>query len=248
MDLVSVFAAIVKNLVILELSLRFCLAPRKLFMDKYALTCYFNSSFKMQKPKNLIYWILMLNLTLKDKADLVREYPASHENTKRAGAKIIAFKGDQVFLDSLYLHHKDYPFTIRFGGNLYIRGGERISPDDPTRVHPRRPRLSREASKQLISGSGKSSWTTESPPRKRRSRRRLTQQRSRMWNKPTELRMPYNEGTEVSRDIDPRASNDTDLIKISTALSIYAEASRDIDRGPQPHVKFIFFLTLLLLL
>ena len=155
MDLVSVFAAIVKDLVILELSLRFCLAPRKLFMDKYALTCYFNSSFKMQKPKNLIYWILKLNLTLKDKADLVREYPASHENTKRAGAKIIAFKGDQVFLDSLYLHHKDYPFTIRFGGNLYIRGGERISPDDPTGVPPRRPRLSREAAKQLISGSGK---------------------------------------------------------------------------------------------
>ena len=58
-------------------------------------------------------------------------------------------------MDSLYLHNKDYPFTIRFGGNLYIRGGERISPDDPTGVPPRRPRLSREAAKQLISGSGK---------------------------------------------------------------------------------------------
>ena len=34
MDLVSEFAAIVKDLVILELNLRFCLAPRKLLMDK----------------------------------------------------------------------------------------------------------------------------------------------------------------------------------------------------------------------
>ena len=157
MNLVGEFASIVKGLEILEHNLRFCLAPRKLLMDKYVLTCYFNSSFKMQKPKNLIYWILKFNPTLKGKADLVevREYPASHENTKRAGAKIIAFEGDQVFLDSLYLHHKDYPFTIRFGGNLYIRGGERISPDDPTGVPPRRPRLSRDAAKQLISGSGK---------------------------------------------------------------------------------------------
>ena len=94
MDLVGEFAAIVKGMVILELNLRFCLAPRKLLMDKYALTCYFNSSFKMQKPKNLIYWILKFNPTLKGKADLVevREYPASHENTKHAGAKIIASK------------------------------------------------------------------------------------------------------------------------------------------------------------
>ena len=157
MSLVGEFAEIVKTMVIPELNLRFCLAPRKLLMDKYALTCYFNSSFKMQKPKNLIYWILKFNPTLKGKADLVevREYPATHENTKRAGAKIIAFEGDQVFLDSLYLHNKDYPFTIRFGGNLYIRGGERINADDPTGVPPRRPRLSRDAAKQLISGSGK---------------------------------------------------------------------------------------------
>ena len=98
MDLVSEFAGIVKGLIIPELQLRFCLAPRKLLMDKYALTCYFNSSFKMQKPKNLIYWILKFNPTLKGKAELfeVRKYPSTHENTKRAGAKIITFEGDQA--------------------------------------------------------------------------------------------------------------------------------------------------------
>ena len=71
MSLVGEFADIVKNLVLAELNFRFCLAPRKLLMDKYALTCYFNASFKMQKPKNLIYWILKFNPTLKGKADLV---------------------------------------------------------------------------------------------------------------------------------------------------------------------------------
>ena len=77
MNLVGEFADIVKKLIFPELNLCFCLAPRKLLMDKYALTCYFNSSFKMQKPKNLIYWILKFNPTLKGKADLVevREYP-----------------------------------------------------------------------------------------------------------------------------------------------------------------------------
>ena len=68
MDLVGEFAEMIKTLVIPELSLY---GPRKHLMDKYALTCYFNSSFKMQKPRNLIYWILKFNPNLKGKADLV---------------------------------------------------------------------------------------------------------------------------------------------------------------------------------
>ena len=44
MDLVGEFAEIVKTMILPELNLRFCIAPRKLLMDKYALTCYFNLS------------------------------------------------------------------------------------------------------------------------------------------------------------------------------------------------------------
>ena len=51
MDHVANFAEIVMNLIIPELKLRFCIAPRKLLMDKYPLTIYFNSAFRKQKPK-----------------------------------------------------------------------------------------------------------------------------------------------------------------------------------------------------
>ena len=81
-------------------------------MDTYALTIYFNSAFQKQTPERLIYWLLKFNPTLKGRIDIVevRKYPPSHENTRRAGAKIIAFEGDKVFLDSLYRHPKDTPF------------------------------------------------------------------------------------------------------------------------------------------
>ena len=37
----------------------------------------------------------------------------------------MAFEGNQEFMDSLQPFAKDFPFNIRFGGNVYIRGGER---------------------------------------------------------------------------------------------------------------------------
>ena len=81
-----------------------------------------------------------------------RHYPDDHPTRK--GCKIVACEADQKFLDELYRYPKDHPFSIRYGGNLYVRGGERIDPDDPNAVRPRRPRLSRQAAKTFISGSG----------------------------------------------------------------------------------------------
>ena len=54
-----------------------------------------------------------------------RYFPKDHNNPRCRGARIVAFEGNQEFLDSLHAFHKDYPFNIRFGGNLYIRGGDR---------------------------------------------------------------------------------------------------------------------------
>ena len=138
-----------------ELPLRFCLAPRKLLMDVYALTIYFNSAFQKQTPERLMYWLLKFNRTLKGRVDIVevRKYPPTHENTRRAGAKIIAFEGDKAFLDSLYKHPKDHPFSIRFGGNLYIRGGDRIDENDPEAHQRRRPRMTRNAVQQMMGGA-----------------------------------------------------------------------------------------------
>ena len=55
---------------------------------------------------------------------------------------------------TLYLPPKDHAFSIRYGGNLYVRGGKQIDPDDPNTVRPRRPRLTRNAAKKFIHGAG----------------------------------------------------------------------------------------------
>ena len=81
-----------------------------------------------------------------------RFYPEDHPTRK--GCKIVACEADQTFLDELYKYPKDHAFSIRFGGNLYIRGGERIDPDDPDAVRQRRPKLTRNAAKKFIQGSG----------------------------------------------------------------------------------------------
>ena len=81
-----------------------------------------------------------------------RYYPEDHPTRKRC--EIVACEADQKFLDELYRYPSDHAFSIRYGGNLYVRGGERIDPDDPDAVRPRRPRLSRQAAKKFISGSG----------------------------------------------------------------------------------------------
>ena len=148
------FAGVIKHMVLPEMLLRFCLAPRKLLMETYALTIYFNSAFQKQTPERLIYWLLKFNRTLKGWIEIVevRKYPPSHENTRRAGAKIIAFEGDKAFLDSLYKHPQDNPFSIRFGGNLYIRGGDRIDANDPDVHQRRRPHMTRDAVKQMMGG------------------------------------------------------------------------------------------------
>ena len=96
--------------------------PKKLIMSKYALTCYFNKSFRFYQPEKLCYWLLRFNPTLEGELDIVevRRYPATHPDPKRANAQIIAFEGDDKFLRSLYKHHRDFAFNIKIGGNLYI--------------------------------------------------------------------------------------------------------------------------------
>ena len=54
-----------------------------------------------------------------------RYFSKQHDNPRRRGARVVAFEGNQKFLDSLHRYPKDYPFSIRFGGYLYIRGGNR---------------------------------------------------------------------------------------------------------------------------
>ena len=97
-----------------------------MLLKKYALTIYFGRPFAIFDTPRLMYWLGKCN-NLKGEMDLIetRYFAKDHENPKRRGARIVAFEGNQEFLDSLHAFPKDFPFNIRFGGNVYIRGGDR---------------------------------------------------------------------------------------------------------------------------
>ena len=127
--------------------------PKRMLLNRYALTIYFNAAFQWNSELKLLFFIKKLNgfkgeLTMAE----TRFYPEDHPTRK--GCKIVACEADQQFLDELYKYPKDHAFSIRFGGNLYIRGGESIDPDDPDAVRQRRPKLTRTAAKKFIQGSG----------------------------------------------------------------------------------------------
>ena len=124
-----------------------------MLLNRYALTIYFNAAFSFSNALKLLFFFKKLNgfqgvLTIAE----TRFYPDDHQTRK--GCKIVACEADQRFLDELYKYPKDHPFSIRYGGNLYVRGGERIDPDDPNAVRPSRPKLTRNAAKKFIHGAG----------------------------------------------------------------------------------------------
>ena len=100
---------------------RFITLPKQMLLKKYALTIYFGQQFHRFETPKLMEFLGMCN-NLKGSFDLIktRHFSKDHDNPRRRGARIVAFEGDQEFLDSLHAFPKDYPFNIRFGGNLYI--------------------------------------------------------------------------------------------------------------------------------
>ena len=119
LKLVEDFRTIVENLE--HDGQRFLTLPKQMLLKKYALTIYFGRPFARFETPKLMYWLGARN-NLKGEFDLVetRFFPKDHPNPRRRGARIVAFEGSQTFLDSLNTFPKDFPFNIRFGGNLYI--------------------------------------------------------------------------------------------------------------------------------
>ena len=105
---------------------RFVTLPKQMLLRKYALTAYFGRQFAIFETPRLMYWLGLCN-NLSGQFELVetRLFSKTHDNPRRRGARIVAFEGNQEFLDSLQRYPKDYPFNIRFGGNIYIRRGDR---------------------------------------------------------------------------------------------------------------------------
>lgn len=152
LDAMEQFRAIIRGIEIE--GKRFESYPKQMLLNRYALTVYFNSAFKrITDSIRLLFWLKQFN-GFTGELELVetRHYPADHPTRK--GCRIVAFEANQTFLDELYKFPKDHPFTVRFGGNLYIRGGERIDPDDPDAVKTSRLHLSRHAAKKLLVGAG----------------------------------------------------------------------------------------------
>ena len=92
----------------------------------YALTVYFGRIFHQFETRKLMYWLGTLN-NLEGKLEIIETcyFSKTNDNPRRRGARIVAFEGNQKFLDSLHRYPRDYPFSIRFGGNVYITGGDR---------------------------------------------------------------------------------------------------------------------------
>ena len=108
---------------------RFVTLPKQMLIKKYALTVYFGRQFDIFDTPRLMYWLGLCN-NLSGEFELVetRFFSKNHDNPRRRGARIVVFEGNQEFLDNLHRFPKGFPFNIRFGGNIYICGGDRYLP------------------------------------------------------------------------------------------------------------------------
>ena len=129
--------------------------PKMSLMKSYSLTAFFPRSTKCVGTKKLVTWLLSCNRGLQGKIWPIeaRRYPDTHPITRRRGARVLSFTGDQTFLDSLQRFPRDFPFNIRIA-NVYIRGGERAK-EGQTVLRRRRPRMTAEALKNLLKRHGK---------------------------------------------------------------------------------------------
>ena len=59
---------------------------------------------------------------------------------------------NERFYDSLHKFSRDFPFTVKVGGNVYIRGGNRADPDNPRATKGYRPRIERKGVRQIMTG------------------------------------------------------------------------------------------------
>ena len=116
---------------------------------------FFPRSTKCVGTKKLVTWLLSCNRGLQGKIWPIeaRKYPDDHPVTRRRGARVLSFTGDQVFLDSLQRFPRDFPFNIRIA-NVYIRGGERVK-EGQTVLRRRRPRMTSDSLRNLLKRHGK---------------------------------------------------------------------------------------------
>ena len=84
------------------------------------------------------------------------KFPATHPIIRKQNVRIISLLPDQKFLDQLYKFPANYAFEVGLCKRLYIRGGSRIDPKDPTaKKAARRPRFGKAAIAKLLLDNNK---------------------------------------------------------------------------------------------
>ena len=131
--------------------------PKKAMLKSFSLTAFFSRSTKFVGVGRLIEWLFFCNKGLKGTIwpSVAKKFPDNHPNPRKRGARLLAFTGDQKFLDSLYSFPRGFPFHIKLA-NVYIQGGERTT-EGRVQTRRRRPRMSEEALKALLASTASKS-------------------------------------------------------------------------------------------
>ena len=82
-------------------------------LRKYALTAYFGQQFAIFETPRLMYWLgLCKNLSGEFELVETRYFSKMHDNPRRRGARIVAFEGNQEFLDCLKKYSQGLPVQL----------------------------------------------------------------------------------------------------------------------------------------
>ena len=129
--------------------------PKKALMKSFSLTAFFPRSTKFVGMKKLVAWLLLCNRGLRGTIwpSISKKFPDDHPNTRKRGARILSFTGNQQFLDSLYAFPKGYPFSIKIA-NVYIEGGDRTA-EGKSAIRRPKPKMTKEALQALLARHGK---------------------------------------------------------------------------------------------
>ena len=126
----------------------------------YGITLYAHKGTIVYRPPILL--AMLLRTSQSDfaggecevlKAD---KFQATHPIIRKQNARIISLLPDQKFLDQLYKFLANYASEAGLCKRLYIRGGSRIDPKDPTaKKAARRPRFGKAAIAKLLLDNNK---------------------------------------------------------------------------------------------
>ena len=129
-------------------------------LTDYGITLYAHKGTIAYRPSIVLAMLLRTNQSdfAGGECEVLKadKFPANHPIIRKQNARIISPLPDQKFLDQLYKFPANYAFEAGLCKRLYIRGGSRIDPKDPTaKKATRRPRFGKAAIAKLLLDNNK---------------------------------------------------------------------------------------------